>query len=85
MDEETVSGWLADLAAPAGLRRVLRRAMSSGGGGRTGEAEECARAWLAVAAAREAPGLVVAVTESPRTMERLADDLAALGGEEGNG
>ena len=46
------------------------------------EAEDGARAWLAAAAAREAPGLLVAVADSPRTMERLADDLAALGVEE---
>ena len=83
MGEDTVRDWLTELAAAPAVRKALRRAMSAGGCARTGEVEDGARAWLAVAAAREAAGLVVAVTESPRAMERLSDDLAALGMGEG--
>ena len=83
MGEKKDRGLIAELAAPAGVRRALRSAMSPGGAGRAPELEEGARAWFAAAAAREAPGLVVAVTESARAMERLADDLAALGVPEG--
>lgn len=79
MENGTVQTWLTELAAPPAVRKALRRALSAGGCGRVASVEDGERAWLAAAAAREAPGLVVAVTESPRAMERLADDLAALG------
>ena len=73
------SGTWKGLKAPPAVRRLLERALAPGGCGRVASLEDGARAWLAAATMAAAPGPLVAVTESARALEQLADDLEALG------
>ncbi|HAL91682.1 MAG TPA: transcription-repair coupling factor [Verrucomicrobia bacterium] len=60
-------------------RAFLKDVFAPGGKGRVQEAEDAARAWLALAAARAASGPLVVVAESSLALELLAQDLQALG------
>lgn len=61
------------------VRAFLKETFSPGGKGRAQDVEEGARAWLALAASRAAKGPLVVVAESSLALDRLWQDLSALG------
>lgn len=60
-------------------RAYLKEVFAPGGAGRVQEAEDAARAWLALAAARAASGPLVVVAESSLALELLWQDLQTFG------
>ena len=60
-------------------REFLKSVLSPGGQGRVQEVEDAARAWLALVAARAAPGPLVVVAESSLALDLFWQDLQTLG------
>lgn len=64
-------------------REFLKGVFVPGEQGRVQEVEDAARAWLALAASRAAPGPLVVVAESSLALDLLWQDLQTLGAGEG--